>query len=535
MCHPIPASPKRRTDSGVKTSTQSSATKIRSADEGITTRSQGAVSIPVELLEPSVIALNLIYVDPVTATSDGKIEGKALPRIVIVGAGFGGLNAAQTLAKGPVRITAIDQKNFHTFQPLLYQVATAGLSPGEIAAPIRSILRAHKNIEVLMAEVTGFDLARHTVKTSDSDLPYDYLIVAAGAGHSYFGHDDWEPYAPVLKQHEHAPETRRRVLLAFELAERQAATGESAIPLNFVVVGGGPTGVELAGTLAEIARHALAHEFRSIDPARTHILLLEAGPRILPAYSEDLAQSAQEQLRHLGVEVRTSTMVTQIEPGAVHAGGTRLTATVVLWAAGVAASPLGKKLGARVDRAGRVLVQPDLSVPAHPDVFVIGDLAALKDEQGKMLPGVAPVAIQEGRFVAKLIRKEVESRTNAGAPPLSRSLRQGGDFDSRAAFHYWDKGSLATIGRAAAVAEFGRIHISGFIAWLSWLFVHILFLIGFRNRLLVFIQWAWSYVTYERAARLITGSTYLPGWSSDQKPATVSARRAEEIPASPPK
>jgi NADH dehydrogenase len=461
-------------------------------------------------------------VDPVTATRDDKIGGKGLPRVVIVGAGFGGLNAAQALAKAPVQITVIDQKNFHTFQPLLYQVATAGLSPGEIAAPIRSILRSHKNIEVLMAEVTGFDLDHRTVKTSDTDVPYDYLIVAAGAGHSYFGHDDWEPYAPGLKTIEDALEIRRRVLLAFELAERHAAAGETAIPLNFVVVGGGPTGVELAGTLAEIARHALAHEFRSIDPARTHILLLEAGPRILPAYSEDLSQSAQGQLKHLGVEVRTSTMVTQIEPGAVQAGGTRLTATVVLWAAGVAASPLGKKLGAPVDRAGRVLVQPDLSVPGHPDVFVIGDLAALKDEQGKMLPGVAPVAIQEGRFAAKLIRKGVESRTNV-------------DFGSRPAFHYWDKGSLATIGRAAAVAEFGRIHISGFIAWLSWLFVHILFLIGFRNRLLVFIQWAWSYVTYERGARLITGSTYLPGWSGDQKPTAQSAQRTEEIPATPPK
>jgi NADH dehydrogenase len=506
-----------------------------SPDDGIATRSQAAVSTPLELLEPSVIALNLIEVDPVTATRDDKIERKAWPRVVIVGAGFGGLNAAQALAKAPVRITVIDRKNFHTFQPLLYQVATAGLSPGEIAAPIRSILRSHKNIEVLMAEVTGFDLDRRAVKTSDAELPYDYLIVAAGAGDSYFGHDDWEPYAPGLKTIEDALEIRRRVLLAFELAERQAAAGETAVPLNFVVVGGGPTGVELAGTLAEIARHALAHEFRSIDPARTHILLLEGGPRVLPAYAEDLSRSAQEQLKHLGVEVRTSTMVTQIEPGAVHAGGARLPATVILWAAGVMASPLGKKLGAPVDRAGRVLVQPDLSVPGHPDVFVIGDLAALKDEHGRLLPGVAPVAIQQGRFIAKLIRKEVESRTNTAAPRSSRSLRQGGDFSSRPAFHYWDKGSLATIGRAAAVAEFGRIHISGFIAWLSWLFVHILFLIGFRNRLLVFIQWAWSYVTYERGARLITGSTYLPGWSGDQKPAPVSAQRTEEIPAIPPK
>jgi NADH:ubiquinone reductase (H+-translocating) len=437
----------------------------------------------------------------------------AIPRVVIVGAGFGGLNAAQALAKERVRITVVDRKNFHTFQPLLYQVATAGLSPGEIAAPIRSILRSHKNIEVLMAEVTGFDLDRRLVKTSEADIAYDYLIVAAGATHSYFGHDDWEPYAPGLKTIEDALEIRRRVLLAFELAERQAASGETATPLNFVVVGAGPTGVELAGTLAEISHHALTHEFRSIDPARTHILLIEGGPRVLPAYAEDLSRSAQEQLNRLGVEVRTSTTVTQIEPGAVHAGDTRLPATVVLWAAGVAASSLGKSLGAPVDRAGRVLVQPDLSLPGHSEVFVIGDLASLKDEHGKMLPGVAPVAIQQGRFVAKLIREELRA---AGAPPFSRSSREGGGVESRAPFRYWNKGSLATIGRAAAVAEFGKIHISGFIAWLAWLFVHILFLIGFRNRLLVFIQWAWSYVTYERGARLITGSTYLPGWSADQ-------------------
>src|ERR1700675_1165772 len=269
MCHPIPASPKRRTDIGVSNSTPSSATKIRSADEGITTRSQGAVYIPVELLEPSVIALNLIYVDPVTATSDGKIEGKALPRVLIVGAGFGGLNAAQALAKAPVQITVIDRANYNTFQPLLYQVATAGLSPGEIAAPIRSILRSHKNVQVLMAEVTGFDVDRRIVKTSDADIPYDYLIVAAGAAHSYFGHDDWEPYAPGLKTIEDALEIRRRVLLAFELAERQASTEKEQVQLNFVVVGGGPTGVELAGTLAEIAHKALSNEFRTIDARKT--------------------------------------------------------------------------------------------------------------------------------------------------------------------------------------------------------------------------------------------------------------------------
>jgi NADH:ubiquinone reductase (H+-translocating) len=450
------------------------------------------------------------------------MNGKPIPRVVIVGAGFGGLNAARSLAKAPVHVTVIDRRNHHTFQPLLYQVATAGLSPGEIAAPIRSILRAHDNVEVLMADVTGFDLDRRLVETPDAAIPYDYLVVAAGASHAYFGHDEWEPFAPGLKSIEDALEIRRRVLLTFELAERQAAAGESGPPLNFVIVGGGPTGVELAGTLAEICHHALTHEFRSIDPARSHILLVEGGPRVLPAYPEDLSRSAQEQLNRLGVEVRTSTMVTQIDPGAVHFGGTRLEAAVILWAAGVAASPLGKKLDTPLDRAGRVQVQPDLSLPKHPEVFVIGDLASLKDEHGKMLPGVAPVAIQQGRFVAKLIRHET-----AGL------LREGGNFDlnrinrnSRLPFHYWDKGSLATIGRSAAIAEFGRIHISGFIAWLSWLFVHIFFLIGFQSRLLVFIQWAWSYFTYERGARLITGNTDLPGWHSGQ---SYAARSAEEI------
>lgn len=449
------------------------------------------------------------------------------PRVVIVGAGFGGLNAARALAKAPVQITVIDRKNFHTFQPLLYQVATAGLSPGEIAEPIRSILRHYKNVEVLMAEVTGFDLNRRIVETPELQVPYDYLIVASGATHSYFGHEDWEVFAPGLKTIEDALEIRRRVLLAFELAERQAAAGETEAPLNFVVVGAGPTGVELAGTLAEISHYALAHDFRSINPARTHILLLEGGPRVLPTYAEDLSRSAEEQLRRLGVEVRTSTLVTQVEAGVVHIGETRLPATVVLWAAGVAASPLGKKLGAPVDRAGRVPVQADLSLPGHPEVFVIGDLAAAKDEQGKMLPGVAPVAIQQGKYVAKVIREEVEASPGKNSHVTLRS---------RPAFHYWDKGSLATIGRAAAVAQFGKIHISGFVAWLSWLFVHILFLIGFRNRLLVFIQWAWSYVTYERSARLITGSTYLPGWVDPNGTQVTSGQRAsQEIHSGAPK
>jgi NADH:ubiquinone reductase (H+-translocating) len=449
------------------------------------------------------------------------------PRVVIIGAGFGGLNAARALGKAPVQVTVIDRKNFHTFQPLLYQVATAGLSPAEIAAPIRSILRSDKNIEVLMGEVNGFDLERRVVETPDIEVPYDYLIVAAGARHSYFGHEDWEPFAPGLKTIEDALEIRRRVLLAFELAERQTAAGETEAPLNFVVVGGGPTGVELAGTLAEICRYALAHDFRSINPARTHILLVEAGPRILPTYAEDLSRGAQEQLRRLGVEVRTSTVVTQAEAGAVYVGETRLASTVTLWAAGVAASPLGKKLGVPVDRAGRVSVQADLSIPGHPEVFVIGDLVAAKDENGKPLPGVAPVAIQQGKYVAKVIRKEVERPDR---------YRNYGSVNTRSPFHYWDKGSLATIGRAAAVAQFGKIHISGYLAWLSWLFVHIFFLIGFRNRLLVFIQWAWSYVTYERGARLITGSTYLPGWTNPTpRNVTEEQPSGQEIDAPAPK
>ena len=415
------------------------------------------------------------------------------PRVAIIGAGFGGLMAARTLAKYPVQVTLIDRQNFHTFQPLLYQVATAGLSPGEIAAPIRWIMRRHHNVEVLMSQVQGFDLSRRVVKMEDGEVGYDYLIVAAGASHAYFGHDDWEPFAPGLKTIEDALEIRRRVLLAFELAERQADTEKEQVQLNFVVVGGGPTGVELAGTLAEISRQVLANEFRSIDPKKTRIVLLEGGPRILPAYPSDLSRSAEEQLRQLGVEVQTSAMVTMVEAGAVHVGGTKLPAAVTLWAAGVAASPLGKMLGVPVDRAGRVLVNPDLSIPGNPNVFVIGDLAALKDEDGHWLPGVSPVAIQEGRATAHNIGRELQ-----GEP--------------RKNFHYWNKGSLATIGRAAAVADFGRIHISGFLAWLAWLFIHIFFLIGFRNRVIVMIQWAWSYLTYERGARLITGDKHLPGW-----------------------
>jgi NADH dehydrogenase len=415
------------------------------------------------------------------------------PHVVIIGAGFGGLYAALHLAKERVRITIVDRTNHHNFQPLLYQVATAGLSPGEIAAPIRGIFRGYDNVTVLLEEALDFDLERRILQTSEQQIPYDYLIVAAGATHAYFGHDEWEPYAPGLKTIEDALEIRRRVLLAFELAERQAVAHESTEPLNFVVVGGGPTGAELAGTLAEICRHVLAHEFRSIDPSRAHIMLLEGGPRVLPSYAEDLSRSAERQLKHLGVDVRTNAMVTSVEPGAVMVGDQRIIAPVILWCAGVAASPLGRKLGAPTDRNGRVMVQPDLSISNHPEVFVVGDLATLKGADGNPLPGLAAVALQEGTYVGKLISGEVRGK-------------------ARKPFKYWDKGSLATIGRAAAIAQIGKIHISGFIAWLAWLFVHIFFLIGFRNRILVFIQWAWSYITYERGARLITGSNTLPGW-----------------------
>jgi NADH dehydrogenase len=429
------------------------------------------------------------------------------PHVAIIGGGFAGLYAAQSLARHPVRITVVDRKNHHTFQPLLYQVATAALSPADIASPIRGILRRRKNVNVLLDEAVGFDLAARRVRLRGLELGYDYLIVAAGATHAYFGHDEWAPFAPGLKTLEDALEIRRRVLLAYELAERSAASGMPYGPLNFVIVGAGPTGAELAGALAEIAHQALIRDFRHIDPSMSRIILLEGGPRILPAYPENLSRKADAQLRRLGVEVRTSTMVTGIEPGAVMIGRERLPSAVTLWAAGVLASPLGKMLGAKTDRAGRVLVEPDLSIAGHPEVFVIGDLAAILDEQGKPVPGVAPAAIQQGQKAAANIICDLRKKP-------------------RSKFVYWDKGSLATIGRAAAIADLpGGIRLSGLLAWLAWLFIHIFFLIGFRNRLLVIIQWAWAYLTFQRGTRLITGSTEMPEAPAGKDNAAELAQR----------
>ncbi len=409
-----------------------------------------------------------------------------IPRVVIVGAGFGGLYAARKLANQPVKVTIVDRRNHHTFQPLLYQVATAGLSPGEIAYPIRAIFRDAKNTEVLLDEVTGFDLDRRQVKMDEGRLDYDYLIIGGGATHAYFGHDEWEPIAPGLKTVEDATEIRRRILLAFELAERRASLEHRHTGLNFVIVGAGPTGVELAGAVAEIAHRVVAGNFRAIDPSRARIVLVEAGPRVLPTYAEDLSHSAERQLRRLGVEVMVNAKVTAVEPHAVHLGDTVLPAEVILWAAGVAASPLGRMLGCPLDRAGRVIVGPDLTIPDHPEVFVIGDMAASKREDGTLVPGVAPAAIQMGEYAARTILEDVSGKPHRP-------------------FHYWDKGSLATIGRNAGIAQIGRLHLSGFVAWMAWLTVHIYFLIGFRNRLQVLWEWTWAYFRFQRGARLITG------------------------------
>jgi NADH dehydrogenase len=404
---------------------------------------------------------------------------------VVIGAGFAGINAAKALAKAPVNVTVVDRKNHHTFQPLLYQVALAVLSPAEIASPVRTVVRRAHNIEVLLGQVIGFDLEKHLVRIDALELSYDYLIVAAGATHAYFGHPEWEEFAPGLKTLEDALEIRRRVLLAFENAELEVIAGRACPPLTFVVIGAGPTGVELAGAISDIAGRYLQKEFRAIDPRQSKIILLEGGPRVLPAYPEDLSASAQRQLESMGVEVRTNAMVTNVQAGAVLVGKEKIPAEVILWGAGVSASPLGKMLGVPTDKAGRVIVQPDLTVPGHPEVFVAGDLASAQRKNGQPVPGVAPAAIQMGKFAARQIKRSLE-----GKP--------------REHFEYWNKGLLATIGRSHAVADFGKMHISGYFAWLAWLFIHLLFLIGFRNRLFVMTEWAWAYFTYNHGARLIT-------------------------------
>jgi NADH dehydrogenase len=408
------------------------------------------------------------------------------PHVVILGGGFGGLNATRALRKAPVRITLVDRQNFHLFQPLLYQVATASLSPGDIASPLRHVLRRQRNAEVWLGEAIGVDVEKRVVHLRDGELSYDYLIVATGATHAYFGHDEWARYAPGLKTVDDALEIRRRFLLAFEAAEREADPEARRRLLTFVIVGAGPTGVELAGAMAEIARSVMPRDFRFIDTKSARVVLLEGGPRVLPTYPPDLSESARRQLEALGVEVRTNALVTRIERDAVWVGDERIDAGNVYWAAGVAASPVARSLGAPLDRAGRVMVEPDCSVPGRPEIFVIGDLAYLEID-GVQVPGVAQGAIQTGRFVARQIRRDLEGK------PRER-------------FRYHDKGSLATIGRAAAVADFGRIRFGGYPAWLIWVFVHVLMLIGFRNRLIVMIQWAWAYLMYQRGIRLITGS-----------------------------
>lgn len=418
-------------------------------------------------------------------------------KIVIIGGGFGGLNAALALKRVDAEITLVDRENYHLFQPLLYQVAAGSLSPANICAPLRNLLKRHKNASVLQDEVVDFDLENRKVLLADRELPFDYLIVAAGMTHSYFGHDEWEPLAPGLKSIAEATEIRGRVLSAFERAEWETDASARRRLLTFVIVGGGPTGVELAGTLADLARFTLRKEFRHIDTPSARVLLVDGQDRVLAHYPEDLSDKAMKSLKRLGVEVEPGRKVTEVDENGVtlekDGAEERIEAATVLWAAGVQASPLGRKLAAaagsqvEVDRAGRTHVEPNLSLAGHPNVFVIGDLAHLEDEAGTPLPGVAQVAIQQGKYVAKLIGKRAAGQT---LPP----------------FKYRDLGSMATIGRAAAVAEVGRLRFSGFLAWLMWLFVHLMAMVEFENRVLVFMQWAWSYVTRGRSARLITKS-----------------------------
>jgi NADH dehydrogenase len=415
------------------------------------------------------------------------VDRDGVPHVVIVGGGFGGLNAAHSLARAPVRVTVIDRRNHHLFQPLLYQVASAALSPADIAAPIRHVLRKQRNTEVLLADVVDVDAGARALVLSDGRrVGYDFLIVATGAVDQYFGHDEWVESAPGLKTIEDATSIRRRFLLAFEAAEQTSDPELCEALLTFVVVGGGPTGVEMAGAFAEIARHTLADDFQHVDVTRARVILIEGGPRLLAAYDEELSGKARRKLEQKGVEVRLNSLVSRIEPDAVHVGDERIPARNIVWAAGVAASPLGRRLDAPVDRMGRVIVEPDLSIPDRPEVFVIGDLAHFAHQTGEPLPGVAPVAMQMAR---------------SASANILRTLRG----HAREPFRYRDKGSMATIGRGAAVAQVGGLKMDGFLAWLAWLFIHLMYLVGFRNRVAVFMEWAWSYLTWQRGARLITG------------------------------
>ncbi len=432
--------------------------------------------------------------DKLTEAADGRQERR--PRVVIVGGGFAGLHAAKSLAHLPVEVTVVDRRNHHIFQPLLYQVALAVLSPADIAQPIRMILRDQENTQVLMDEVVGIDATgRRIALASGAELPYEYLVLAAGATHSYFGRDEWAKYAPGLKTIEDATEIRRRVLLAFELAERQMVEHGWHPPLNFVVVGGGPTGVELAGAISDIAQLYMKRDFRMIDPSKARVLLLEGSPRVLSTYPAELSAKAEAALVKLGVEVRTGCRVTGIGPGWVEIGGERIEAAVTLWAAGVQASPMGRLLGAPLDRSGSVMVNSRLNPPGMPEVFVLGDLAHL-EQKGRRVPGVAQPAMQMGDHVGKMIGADLAGK-------------------ERPSFRYFDKGDMATIGRTDAVAKVEwpfKAQMSGFPAWFIWLTVHIFFLIGFRNRIWVLFSWFWMYITFTRGARLITGDQRLPGW-----------------------
>jgi NADH dehydrogenase len=425
---------------------------------------------------------------PQAAAAASRTAAPRRPRIVIVGAGFGGLAAAKALGGADADVTVVDRRNYHLFQPLLYQVATAGLSPAQIATPIRAIVADAANVQVLMGRVGGVDPARRVVHLEDRELAYDHLVLATGARHSYFGRDEWEQFAPGLKKIDDATEIRRRILTAFEQAESEADPDKRRRLLNFIVIGAGPTGVEMAGAIAELARRALARDFRTIDPRQARIVLVEAGPRVLAAFPEKLSAWAARALTKLGVEVRLGKAVTACDAEGIVLGDERIPAATIMWAAGVAASPAAKWLSAEADRAGRLKVLSDLSVPGHPEIFAIGDTALSSDADGKPYPGLAPVAKQQGEYIARLLRARLAGKAPTGA------------------FRYRDRGTMATIGRGAAIAKFGeRLQLTGFVAWMLWGLVHIFFLIGFRNRFTVLADWMWSYVTFQSGARLITG------------------------------